>query len=109
MKEKISKELNKILEKIKEDSQLEYNIEMVCKKGEKQNYISIEGSETSCLTALCRFINALKEAGVAQEKIDYAINLTKMSDEELKEKNKEQDKDEEIMDKIKEIIEKLDD
>lgn len=51
MKEKISKELNKILEKIKEDSQPEYNIELVCKKGEKQNYISIEGSETSCLTA----------------------------------------------------------
>lgn len=107
MKEKISKELNKIIEKIKENSQPEYNIEMVCKKGEKQNYISIEGSEASCLTALCRFINALKEAGVAQESIDYAINLTKMSDEELEEKNKGQD--EEIIDKIKEIIEKLDD
>lgn len=107
MKEKISEELNKILEKIKENSQPEYDIKMVCKKGEKQNYISIEGSETSCLTALCRFIEALKKAGVAQEKIDYAINLTKMSDEELKENDKGQD--EEIMDKIKEIIEKLDD
>lgn len=107
MKEKISKELNKILEKIKEDSQPEYDIKMVCKKGEKQNHISIKGSEISCLTALCRFIEALKETGVAQEKIDYAINLTKMSDEELEENNKGQD--EEIMDKIKEIIEKLDD
>lgn len=107
MKEKISEELNKILEKFKENSQLEYNIEMVCKKGEKQNYVSIEGSEISCLTALCRFIEALKEAGVAQEKIDYAINLTKMSSEELKEKDKEQN--EKIMDKIKEIIEKIDD
>ena len=68
MKEKNSEELNKIIEKIKENSQTEYNIEIVCKKGEKQNYVSIEGSEASCLIALCRFIEALKEAGVAQEK-----------------------------------------
>lgn len=89
MKEKISEELNKIIEKIKENSQTE------------------EGSEASCLIALCRFIEALKEAGVAQEKIDCAINLTKMSEEELKEKTKE--RMEKLTDKIKEIIEKIDD
>lgn len=58
-----------------------YEVHMVSDSNEK--YIKVKGSAISLLTALSCFIKNLKDNGIKDKDIDEAVNLAKMTDEEL--------------------------
>lgn len=82
--------------KLKDLLMPKYEVHIV--QNEKEGYIKVKGSVPALLTALSHFIKNLKESGVKEEYIDYAVNQAKMSDEEIKKS---------ILDKIDKLSEKL--
>ena len=60
----------------------EYEVHIVSNK--KEGYIKVKGSVAGLLNALSNLVENLKSNGVEDEDIDSAVNLGKMTDEELK-------------------------
>ena len=60
----------------------EYEVHIV--SNEKERYIKVKGSVAGLLSALGQLVKKLKDNGVEDEDIDFAVNHGKMTDEELK-------------------------
>lgn len=70
------KDLEKLFKKL--------NKERECKVLISQNGISIEGSDCAVLTCLAIFVDTLeKEIGIDKDRIEHAIQVGMMSDEEM--------------------------
>lgn len=73
-----------------------YEVHIVSNK--EENYINVKGSVAGLLNALSHLVKNLRENGVKDEDIDYAVKQAKMSDEELKKS---------ILDKLDKLSKKL--
>ena len=60
----------------------EYEVHIVSNK--KEGYIKVKGSVAGLLSALGQLVKNLKDHGLEDEDIDFAVNQGKMTDEELK-------------------------
>lgn len=74
----------------------EYEVHIVSNK--KEGYIKVKGSVAGLLNALSNLVENLKSNGVEDEDIDSAVNLGKMTDEELKKS---------VLEKLDKVSEKI--
>ncbi len=74
----------------------EYEVHIV--SNEKEGYIKVKGSVAGLLNALSNLVENLKSNGVEDEDIDSAVNLGKMTDEELKKS---------VLEKLDKVSEKI--
>lgn len=63
-----------------------YEVHIVCNK--KENYTKVSGNLPSLLTALSTHVNALKENGVTENMINYAVKQGLLNDKELTKETK---------------------
>lgn len=73
-----------------------FEVHIVCNG--KENYTKASGNLPSLLTALSALVNALKENGVTENMINYAVKQGLLNDEELSK---------ETMKSIDEIMKKI--
>ena len=64
----------------------EYEVNLIC--NDKEKYAKARGSTPSLLTALSTFVNALKENGIDEKIINYAVKQGLLTDKELQNETK---------------------
>ena len=72
--------------KLKDLLKPKYEVHIVC--NEKEKYTKVSGNLPSLLTALSTYVNVLKENGVTENMINYAVKQALLNDEELAKETK---------------------